>query len=120
MALRARRQHPGVLDLCCAALCFTMASPIAWEHHYGITLPIYLVAFSYIVTQPSMPKQQVELAALVISWVLVGSNLQIFDLLHTTSLNFLQSYVFFGALLLLRVLVGMASKLRGQDRLAAG
>jgi alpha-1,2-mannosyltransferase len=120
MALRARRQRPGVLDLCCAALCFTMASPIAWEHHYGITLPIYLVAFSYILTQPSTPKQPVQLAVLAISWVLVGSNLQIFDLLHATSLNFLQSHVFFGALLLLGVLVGVASKLRGQERLVAG
>jgi alpha-1,2-mannosyltransferase len=120
MALRARRQRPGVLDLCCAALCFTMASPIAWEHHYGITLPIYLVAFSNVLTQPFTPKQRIRLTVLAISWVLVGSNLQIFDLLSTTSLNFLQSYVFFGALLLLGVLVGMASKLRGQDRLATG
>jgi alpha-1,2-mannosyltransferase len=116
MALRARPQRPGVLDLCCAALCFTMASPIAWEHHYGITLPMYLVAFSYILIQPSTPTQRVQLTVLAISWVLVGSNLQVFDLLSATSLNFLQSYVFFGAILLLGVLVSMASTLRGQDR----
>ena len=35
-----RKQQANVADFCLAALSFTMASPIAWEHHYGILLPI--------------------------------------------------------------------------------
>ncbi|MBE3143482.1 MAG: hypothetical protein IMZ61_06095, partial [Planctomycetes bacterium] len=27
----------GVIDLSLATLSFTIASPVAWEHHYGIT-----------------------------------------------------------------------------------
>ncbi len=31
--------QPRVFDFGFALLCFTMASPIAWEHHYGVMLP---------------------------------------------------------------------------------
>jgi hypothetical protein len=30
-----------VFDFCTMALSVTMASPIAWEHHYGIIFPIF-------------------------------------------------------------------------------
>lgn len=36
----APSRRGGVTDLCLAALAATMASPIAWEHHYGVLLPI--------------------------------------------------------------------------------
>jgi hypothetical protein len=32
---------PGVADASFVALSATLASPIAWEHHYGILLPVY-------------------------------------------------------------------------------
>src|SRR5262249_58972314 len=32
-----------VLDFCTMGLSATVASPIAWEHHYGILLPIFSV-----------------------------------------------------------------------------
>jgi len=43
--LRPFRQpaRDRVFDLCLMAVACTMASPIAWEHHYGVTLPIYAV-----------------------------------------------------------------------------
>lgn len=34
-------ERGSAADLAVAALAATMASPIAWEHHYGILLPIY-------------------------------------------------------------------------------
>src|SRR4029077_21279885 len=33
----------SVFDLFIASLSFTIASPIAWEHHYGILMPMYAV-----------------------------------------------------------------------------
>ena len=36
----------AVAAFCLMALVATMASPIAWEHHYGIALPIFVVAWS--------------------------------------------------------------------------
>jgi len=38
---RPTRDAGGTLDLSLATLAATMSSPVAWEHHYGVLLPIY-------------------------------------------------------------------------------
>ena len=44
---RRRRGRPaGTEDFLIAALTFTMASPIAWEHHYSVLLPIFAAALA--------------------------------------------------------------------------
>ena len=40
-------------DFCLMALSCTMASPIAWEHHYGILLPIFAVLVVAVAPQTS-------------------------------------------------------------------
>lgn len=49
--LRPRRSESlnGLLDFQIAALAFTMASPIAWEHHFGIMPPIFATLFCCLV-----------------------------------------------------------------------
>lgn len=108
LALLKRRRRPGLIDLSIGGLCFTMASPIAWEQHYGIVLPIYVVAVCMILSQRPASYPRIVLGLLIASWCLVGSNLQILNLFSATWLNVLQSYVFIGALLLLGVLVSMS------------
>ncbi len=39
-------------DFCLMALSCTMASPIAWEHHYGILLPIFAVLVVAVAPKP--------------------------------------------------------------------
>lgn len=112
LAFRARNRHAALLDLCIAALCFTMASPIAWEHHYGIALPIYLITFVLAFTRQFAVKRSTLIVCVLISWLLVGSDLQVLDVLSATRLNILQAYVLFGMLLLLPMLVVMAEETR--------
>jgi hypothetical protein len=126
MAVRARGERAGVLDLGLAGLCCTMASPIVWEHHYGITLPVFLLAFGVVhgerapweraFGERAETRRRLLVAGLWTSWLLVGANLQVFDVLSRTPLNFLQSPVFFGALLLLATLCVLSADVRPSMR----
>ncbi len=83
-------------DFAIMGLCLTLASPVAWEHHYGITLPMFalLLATGNI-------RHVVWLGA---SYVLVGTYLPATNLLAATPLNIAQSTLFVGALILLVLL----------------
>src|SRR5205814_6689614 len=39
--LLRRGQRAQLTDLSAAAICTVLSSPVAWEHHYGILLPLY-------------------------------------------------------------------------------
>jgi alpha-1,2-mannosyltransferase len=97
-------QHANVTDFCIAALSFTMASPIAWQHHYGILLPLFTVILP--ITLASRLKLWGGIV-LIISFVLSSNYYQMTDRLTNTPLNFLQSYLFFGALGFLGFLYGL-------------
>ena len=75
-----------------------MASPIAWEHHYGITLPIFAVLLA-----GSLGNRR-RLAWLAASYVLVSTFVSATNLLAATPLNLLQSSLFAGAIILLALL----------------
>jgi hypothetical protein len=92
--LRSRRRdaNGSVIDLALMALACTMASPIAWEHHYGITLPIYAVL---LVCSLGDHKR---LTWLAISYVLVSTFVPATNLLAGSGLNVLQSTLFAGAI----------------------
>ncbi|MCR6645553.1 MAG: DUF2029 domain-containing protein [Terricaulis sp.] len=50
-ALAARRRagaQASLMDFMLAALAFTAASPIAWEHHYGVLAPIFAGLFAAV------------------------------------------------------------------------
>ncbi len=82
-------------DFCVLALTATVASPVAWEHHYGILLPI----FAYLVG--SMPGAQAKgwLCAAFVLTSNAWSPMNVFAAVPL--LNALQSLRFFGALALL-------------------
>jgi alpha-1,2-mannosyltransferase len=95
-------RRASLVDFCLMALVATMASPIAWEHHYGVALPIFVVA--WLLVAADAPRPAVRLA-LAVSYVLMANCFWVTKALAASRLNVLESYLFFGAIVLLVVLV---------------
>lgn len=104
----ARSSVPGdrSRDFARMALCCTIASPIAWEHHYGILLPIFMLLLA------EGMEHRWRLIALMIAYGLVTNFFPVLNLLTATPLNPLQSYVLVAALVVLVLLHTNAA--RGQ------
>jgi len=83
-------------DLAVIGITSVAASPMAWEHHYGIVFPIFAwIWFSYGCWQQRRPW------LLGLSYFLCSTYLTPTKLLASIPvLNILQSYLYFGALLL--------------------
>lgn len=101
-ALTAGGRRPDIIDLAIMSLCATVASPIAWEHHYGVLLPLAGVALALLCSGTA---QRAALVVLAVSWVLTANYLPVVNHLSDTGLNFIQSYLFFAALMMLGVLI---------------
>lgn len=95
---RHEHRHAALTDLLIAMLSLTMASPIAWEHHYGIMLPMFAVVVT-ATTESRLGRS--GLATLVVAFALTSNFYMITDQFAATSFNFLQSYLFFAAVALL-------------------
>jgi len=97
-----RRRTEGdpdrTVDFCTMALSLTIASPIAWEHHYGILLPVFAVLFT------SLLASRTRLALMAGSYVLISNFFPVANMLAPTVLNVAQSYLFFAALVVLILL----------------
>jgi alpha-1,2-mannosyltransferase len=95
---RPRRGAGTALDLSIAALAVTLTAPIAWEHHYGILLPIYAAATPLVVA--SRPFGRWTAPALAASYVVAANFFQFTNRFADTWLNPLQSSLLCSALLL--------------------
>lgn len=93
----------GLLDFQIAALSFTMASPIAWVHHYGILPAIYVAAF-YAISQAADNKAKKPMIFLAISYLLTSNYVMLADALNGSAFNIADSYIYFGVLILLGTL----------------
>jgi hypothetical protein len=104
-----RSKKANVYGFAAAAICTVVGAPIAWDHHYGILFPLYLVAIKFLI---SGPKRHfiAGAAAIWISWALVANFISYAYLTAGTSFAFLQAYCLFGALVLLAYLLVAASK----------
>ena len=96
------------LDFCVLALVCTMASPIAWEHHYGVLLPIYAFALPLCLAPAGGWRRLAPWLA--ISFVLTSHVILATNRLADSWLNVAQSYLFFGACMLLGCLWTMRRK----------
>src|SRR5712692_8270640 len=88
-----------------AMLTCVMASPVAWEHHYGVLLPLYAALLPLALRLPTPP-----LVWLAVSYVLTSNYFSVTKLAASTPLNFVQSWILFGALIVL----GCLYRLRAQ------
>ena len=95
---RTEGDRDRVLDFCTMALSITIASPIAWEHHYGILLPIFAVLLADSIGNAR------RLVLLAISYMLISNLFPVANMLAATGLNIAQSYLLFAALVVLLLL----------------
>jgi hypothetical protein len=107
--LRQVKRHADLADFQLAALAFTMASPIAWEHHYGILPAIFVTAY-FMLQAPEdsrlAPRTGILLA---LAFVLSGAGLGKWSGIAAAPWNLLYSYNFFGAALLAWLLYSSGS-----------
>jgi hypothetical protein len=100
------RRKGGTLDLFIASLTCTMASPVAWNHHYGVLLPVYAALFIWSLRRPVFGRW--TLAYLCLSYLLVGTFLGAFWQVTMTRWNLVQSYPFAGVVMLLVMMYRLA------------
>jgi len=96
-------KNPSTFDFALILLSLTIASPIAWDHHYGILLPIFALVLPAAISQRpfgAWTTAYLWLAFLLTSQVLYG----ITGYLADTHWNVLQSYLFFGAMMVVLLL----------------
>jgi hypothetical protein len=101
-AYRVRGAANNVLCFCVAGALFTMASPIAWVHHYNVLLPGYVVVLKFILDRE---RGWAALAALGISFIMTGFPLVAPFSPTAPGFNLMQSHVFFGACILVALLL---------------
>ncbi len=110
----ARAGRANAVDFSIMALSLTMASPIAWEHHYGILLPIYAFLAASVLERRVFGA--LTIPVLCSSYVLSSSYFHVTKQLAATQINVLQSYLFFGALMLLVYLYAMTRQAPPADQ----
>ena len=108
-AARERGDDKRGLDLAVILVCATLASPTVWTHHYGVMLPIFALAVpAVLAVEPESRKRY--LIWFLLCFALISNNYRALNRLSDTSLNFLQSYVYFGGLAFLALLVKLRSR----------
>lgn len=98
--LRRNRDHDSdrSIDFCTMAVSCTVASPIAWEHHYGVLFPVFAVMLV------SVLHSRARLPWLIVSYVLASNYFVATKLLAPTLWNIGQSYLLFASWILLALL----------------
>lgn len=98
------RSKASIIDFSIIALTATMASPIAWQHHYGILLAIYAFLLPYLLDKKTFGKFKIPY--LYLSYFLSSNLLYLTTkLAHAPfRLNLIQSYLFAAAFMVLGLL----------------
>jgi len=86
-----------VADFCLMGLALTMASPIAWEHHYGILFPIFVCLGLVLWFGNSTLRSKWAKIAFVAMYLTAANFIPVASLLAPTYFNVIQSYLFFAA-----------------------
>lgn len=102
------RQYGSPVDLMAILAAATIASPVAWEHHYGAFLPIFAAALpALIYTRPLGP---VTAPLFALSYVTMANVILRPDLIFRNPwLGLTGSHLFFGGLILFSLLLGLRS-----------
>jgi hypothetical protein len=105
--LWSRGRRPEAADFAAAAICTILGSPVAWEHHYGLLAPLFLLALHAALSLRDARPRLTVLSLTFIAWVLVANFIPFASLLAGTPFAIAQAYCFFGALLLLGALLAI-------------
>ncbi|MES1156686.1 MAG: glycosyltransferase family 87 protein [Alphaproteobacteria bacterium] len=109
-ARRGTRPQVALMDFMLAALAFTVASPIAWEHHYGVLAPMFAALFAVVLASPQDQGRKNWLIALAVCFVFAANCFVSTRALAGAPFNIVQSYLYFAAL---GVLVMLWRRLNG-------
>ncbi len=111
----ARAHRGGVVDLLIAALTCTLATPIAWDHHYGVLLPVYAFLAPVVLREG---RGRGAFVLLALSYVLSSNYYGPVNRLADSAWNVAQSYLLAGALAALACLyaVGRSDGSRASAR----
>ncbi len=103
--LRGRQSdRGGLFDFLTAGLTFTIASPVAWMHHYGVLLPILAALLFALLAQPERQARRSLWVVLAIAYFLSANLIYAANFLADTPFNFVQSYQLFAGLAVLWLL----------------
>jgi hypothetical protein len=103
LAFPWRRERGRAADFACMAVATTIASPVAWEHHYGILYPIFVwLWFSGKATEPGTHRVR----WVAVAYVLASNFLSILYVFAAVPIaNLLVSYLYAAGLLLFGLLL---------------
>lgn len=110
---RMRAPEVTIADFLIAGVAFTIASPIAWEHHYGILPAAFVVLAVAVAAMPPSPIRRRRGLTLAIAFTLSAHYLPFTKLLADGWGNILQSYLFFGGLMVLWLLHALRDAVPG-------
>jgi hypothetical protein len=108
-----KSKHPNIIEFSIMMLCATIASPIAWEQHYGILLPIFILLSPFMIHYCKNKKWKL----LVFGLAFVGSS-QFFIVtlkLANSYFNIFQSYLLFSALIILLFMFYVSKKMKNEN-----
>jgi len=105
-----KNPKPNVIEMALMMLCTTMASPIAWEQHYSILLPIFVLLSPFVLHYFKNEKWKILIfvLAFTVSTQYFGTMNKFAD----SYLNILQSYLYFSALVILIFLFSISKKIK--------
>ncbi len=112
------RQLPSggcsVTSMMFAGVCFSMGSPVVWEHHYGVILPLFAFCFVSLLAREYVSNGSFRAAWLVlaVTFFLSANSLAMINWLADTPFNALQSYLLFAAIGALCLTWTLASRSR--------
>jgi len=93
---RNPQKEARLVDFLLMGLGATMASPIAWEHHYGVLFPIF-VCIWLMLWFGDGNKPDWRKTLFIGCYLISANNIPAFNALAGTYFNFLQSYLLFAA-----------------------
>jgi hypothetical protein len=100
------------LDLGLAVVCATIASPVAWEHHYGTFLPVFALAVPVIMR--ALPVGSATAPLLLVSYTLVANAMLRPEILFANRFTgLIGAHLFWGALTFFALLLAMRSSTAG-------
>lgn len=119
------RHTASVLDVSFMLLICTIASPVAWYHHYGVLLLPYFVLFLLAVNyavETNGRRSQLLLLLLAVSYYFVANYLDFADSEEFANppVNLLQSYNLFGGFIMLAAIPWLSTCLAQQPGREAG
>jgi alpha-1,2-mannosyltransferase len=110
LAVPTNRQRRTGIDYSLMALAATLASPIVWEHHYGIMLAIFAVLWPLLwFGQTERYNSRRSRFVLIVCFLLSANLISIVNMSALTVFNFIQSYLFFSSMGVFVIMLQMSN-----------